>query len=208
VRFALAPVPAVGVCVDVTPETVLGNTPLAVGITVTVTVQLAPAASDATVMSRFVSPTVNAGVAVTPVQVPPIAVAETAMFASASVNRKLLSGAKALGFVKVKVIVDGAPSATLVGVKALAIVGRANACNVAVLDATPAPVCVVLITPVVFGYVPDAAAVTNTVIVQLLLAGMLPAVTLNVLPAATAVELTPVQLPPIVSGVALTKPAG
>jgi len=46
------------------------------------------------------------------------------------------------------------------------------------------------------------------VIVQLAVAGMFPAVTLNVLPPATAVVVTPVQVPPTASGVAFTSPAG
>src|SRR3954471_22168424 len=55
---------------------------------------------------------------------------------------------------------------------------------------------------------PCAAAVTATVIVQLAAAGMLPAVTLKVLPPAAAVVVTLVQVPPTASGVAFTTPAG
>ncbi len=45
-------------------------------------------------------------------------------------------------------------------------------------------------------------------IVQLAAAGILPAVTLKVLPPAVAVVATPVQVPPTASGVAFTSPAG
>ena len=53
--------PAVGVCAELTPLAVLGLLPCVELVTVTVTVQLALAASEGTVKLRLVSPTVRAG---------------------------------------------------------------------------------------------------------------------------------------------------
>ena len=54
---------------------------------------------------------------------------------------------------------------------------------------------------------PGVLLVVETVMVQPAV-GTFPAVTLNVPPPAAAVVVTPVQVPPTVSGVALTRPAG
>ena len=57
-------------------------------------------------------------------------------------------------------------------------------------------------------FTPVAVALTSTVTVQLPLAGMSAAVRSKLPPPATAVWVTPAQVPPTTNGVALTTVAG
>src|SRR5680860_955 len=98
------------------------------------------------------------------------------------------------------------------GLNDLAIVGGvSDTVNVAVFGGAPTVAnCIVVAPLVVLGYAPFAALVTATVIVQLPgdPPGIEPPVTLKEFPPATAVVLTPVQVPPTMSGAAFTRPAG
>src|SRR5258706_568370 len=181
-RLPLAAAPGFTlVCVLVTVLVVFGW-PVAALITFEVTgetviVQLSPAFSVGTVKFSAVAPTTSAGVLVVPTHVPPIVVLDTDMPESVSVNFRLVS-AIVLALVSVNVMRLVPPCEIGLVPKALAMVGGLATKSVAVLEAVPAaPVSVVATPEVVLLYVPVAAAVTATVIVQLAPAGMLPAVT-------------------------------
>src|SRR6185312_1156487 len=95
--------PAVGVCAEVTPLAVLLQVPETLEVRLTVTVQLAPAASDGTVRLRAVAPATSDGELVVPTQVPPIVAGlATDMLVSASVKLRFVSGI-VLPLVSVKV---------------------------------------------------------------------------------------------------------
>ena len=108
VRVAvLLAVPAVGVCVVVTPEVVFGLPPVWLLVTLKVTVQLPDAGILMPVKLNAVWPAVN-DEGVVPVQVPPTAPATALMFASVSVNAPPVS-AVALLFVSVRVTAEVPP---------------------------------------------------------------------------------------------------
>ncbi|GGL03946.1 hypothetical protein GCM10010844_23190 [Deinococcus radiotolerans] len=91
VRFAvLDAAPRVGVSVLLTPLVTFGFTPTCVARTLTVMVQLAPAARVGTVRFKLVAPTVRSGLLVAP-QVPPMLVLATLMPDRASVKFRLVS---------------------------------------------------------------------------------------------------------------------
>ena len=106
VRFAvLLPVPAVGVCVVVTPEVALGLTPGVLLVTENVTVQLLLAGIVIPVKLSDVWPTVRT---VPAAQVPPTAPPTALIFASASVKDAPVS-CEALPLVSVSVTVELPP---------------------------------------------------------------------------------------------------
>lgn len=98
----------------------------------------------------------------------------------------------AAGFVIVRDRTEVAPMATLVGAKALAIVGATSTAKVAVA-AVPVPSPEVFVTlPVLLVLTPDVVAVTLMPIVQLLLAAIDPALRASVVAPA----VLPVTVPP------------
>ena len=81
--------------------------------------------------------------------------------------------ATVFGFVSVKVIVEVPPAVIGLVPNALAIVGCPYTTRLAVFETLPAVGTSVVVTPlVVFGFVPTVLEVTNTVTVQLTLAGI------------------------------------
>lgn len=159
--------PAAGNCVLVTPLAVLGNAPVVVLVTITVTVQ-PPAGRLGTV--RFsaltpVAPTTRTGLLVTPVQVPPIMVEATLMLVSVSVKLALVS-ATALPLPKVNVLVLVSPLAMAAGLKALAIVGAFNTVKLTGPEPAPAAICVVVTPLTLLGLLPSVELVTCTSTVQ------------------------------------------
>ena len=99
--------PAVGVCVVVTPEVVLGSDPTVVLVTLNVTVQLPLAGMVIPVKLSAVAPALKV-VGVVPTQVPPTAPPTALIFDSVSVNAPPVS-AVALLLVKVRVTVEAPP---------------------------------------------------------------------------------------------------
>src|ERR1700733_2773610 len=97
----LLTVPAVGVCVVVTPEVVFGCVPKVLLVTLNVTVQLLFGAIMMPEKLRVVCPAVNED-GVVPAQVPPTAPADALMFTSVSENAPPVS-ANALLLVNVRI---------------------------------------------------------------------------------------------------------
>lgn len=91
----------------VTPLVVFGFVPTVVEVTVAVIVH-PPAGKLGTFKLREVSPTVSAGLLVTPEQVPPMVVEEILIPLKVSVKVAFVK-VPALGFVNVNVIVDVPP---------------------------------------------------------------------------------------------------
>src|SRR5579871_727484 len=144
--------PAVGVCVVLTPEVVLGCAPAVVLVTLKVTVQLPFAGMLMPVKLSAVAPAVN-DAGVVPVQVPPTAPPEALTCARVSVNAPPVSAVE-LVLVRVRVTIEVDPEEIDAGLKALAIVGAASPVTVrlAVLLAAPVVgVCVVFTPEVVLG---------------------------------------------------------
>ena len=100
----LLAVPAVGVCVVVTPDVVFGLPPVWLLVTLKVTVQLPDAGIPMPVKLNAVWPAVN-DEGVVPVQVPPTAPATALIFVSVSVNAPPVS-ADALLLVSVRVTTE------------------------------------------------------------------------------------------------------
>ena len=116
-------VPAVGVCVVVTPDVLFGFPPVWLLVTLKVTVQLPDAGMLIPVKLNAVWPAVNDEGAV-PVQVPPTAPATALIFTSVSVNAPPVS-AVPLEFDSVRVTTEFPPETIEVGLNALAMVGDA-----------------------------------------------------------------------------------
>jgi len=199
----LLAVPAVGVCVVVTPEVVLGSEPTVVLVTLNVTVQLLLLGMVIPVKLSAVTPAVKVD-GVVPTQVPATAPPSALILTSVSVNAPPVS-AVVLPFFKVSVTVEDPPDAIEVELNALVIVGETVTVRSAVLLAAPAVgVCVVFTPEVVLGSEPAVVLVTLNVTVQLPLAGMLIAVKLRaVLPAVKVAGVVPVQVPPTAPPTAL-----
>jgi hypothetical protein len=151
VRVAvLLAAPAVGVCVVVTPEVVLGFPPTVLLVTLKITVQLPLAGIVIPEKFSAVAPAARV-FGVVPIQVPPTAPPTALMFTSVSVNAPP-ANADALLLANVNVTTELPPDAIDAGLNALAIVGEDNTVSVAVLLAVPAAgVCVVVTPEVVFG---------------------------------------------------------
>src|SRR5580658_6715911 len=190
--------PAVGVCVVVTPEVVLGLPPRLLLVTLNVTVQLPLAGMVIPVKLRAVAPPLRVP-GVVPTQVPPTAPPTALMLTSVSANAPPVS-ADALLLDKVRVTVELPPDTIEVGLNALLMVGEARAVTVrvAVLLAAPAVgVCVVVTPEVVLGLPPRLLLVTLNVTVQLPLAGMVIPVKLRaVAPPLRVPGVVPTQVPP------------
>src|ERR1022692_1937615 len=136
VRVAvLLTVPAVGVCVVVTPDVVLLLPPMVLLVTLKVTVQLLPAGIVIPVKLSAVAPTPKED-GVVPPQVPPTAPPTALMLASVSENAPPVR-AEALMFDSVTVTTELPPDAIEVGLNPLAIVGAANTVRLALLLAVP-----------------------------------------------------------------------
>src|ERR1039457_3252393 len=177
VRVAvLLAVPAVGVCVVVTPEVVLGLPPTVLLVTLNVTVQL-PDGIVIPVKLRAVAPALNEE-GVVPVQVPPTAPPTALMLASVSVNAPPVN-AEPLLLDSVRVTTELPPDAIEVGLNPLAMVGAANTVRVALLLAVPVGVCVVVTPDVLLGWTPGVLLPTPKITVQLLLAGIVIPVSLR-----------------------------
>jgi hypothetical protein len=99
--------PAVGVCVVLTPEVVLGSEPTVELVTLNVTVQLPLAGIVIPLKLSAVAPAVNE-LGVVPTQVPPTEPPTALIFESVSVNAPPVSG-ELLLLDTVSVIVDEAP---------------------------------------------------------------------------------------------------
>ncbi len=197
VRLAvLLAAPAVGVWVVVTPEVVLGLTPVVVLVTLNVTVQLLLAGIVIPLKLSAVAPAVN-DAGVVPTQVPPTAPPTALIFASVSVNAPPVRSVLLL-LAKVSVTVEDPPDEIDVGLKAFAMVGVASTVRLAVLLAAPAVgVCVVVTPEVVLGLVPVVELVTLNVTVQLPLAGIVIPLKLSaVAPPVNVVGVVPTQVPP------------
>src|SRR5580658_5992329 len=207
VRVAvLLAAPAVGVCVVVTPEVVLGLPPRLLLVTLNVTVQLPLAGMVIPVKLRAVAPPLRVP-GVVPAQVPPTAPPTALMLTSVSANAPPVS-ADALLLDKVRVTVELPPDTIEVGLNALLMVGEARAAvtvRVAVLLAAPAVgVCVVVTPEVVLGLPPRLLLVTLNVTVQLPLAGMVIPVKLRaVAPPLRVPGVVPAQVPPTAPPTAL-----
>src|SRR5580658_136720 len=207
VRVAvLLAAPAVGVCVVVTPEVVLGLPPRLLLVTLNVTVQLPLAGMVIPVKLRAVAPPLRVP-GVVPAQVPPTAPPTALMLTSVSANAPPVS-ADALLLDKVRVTVELPPDTIEVGLNALLMVGEARAAvtvRVAVLLAAPAVgVCVVVTPEVVLGLPPRLLLVTLNVTVQLPLAGMVIPVKLRaVAPPLRVPGVVPTQVPPTAPPTAL-----
>jgi hypothetical protein len=142
--------PAVVVCVVVTPEVVFGWVPIVLLVTVKVTVQLPLAGIVIPEKLREVAPPESVA-GVVPTQVPPMAPPMALMFTRVSVKAPPVSAATLL-LVSVRVTTEFAPGRIAFGLNALAMVGRFDTVNVAVLLAAPGVVVWVVVTPeVVFG---------------------------------------------------------
>jgi hypothetical protein len=174
----LLAVPAVGVCVVVTPDVVFGWGPTVLLVTLKVTVQLLAPGILIPVKLSAVAPAINVD-GVVPVQVPPTAPATALMLTRVSLSAPAVN-AEALLLDSVKVTTELPPDAIDVGLKALAIVGEATTVKFAVLLTAPAVVVWVVVTPeVVLDWTPAVLLVTLKIIVQLLLTGILMLVKLK-----------------------------
>jgi hypothetical protein len=195
VRLALLlAVPAVDVCVVVTPEVAFGLTATWVLVTLKITVQLPPPGIVIPVKLSEVWPPLKE-VGVVPVQVPVTDPAVVLMLDSVSVNAPPVR-AEALLLVSVRVTTEVPPDTIEVGLNALAMVGAASTVRFAVLLPEPAEVCVVVTPDVLLGWTPGVLLVTLKVTVQLALVGILIPVKLRaVWPPLKEVGVVPVQVP-------------
>jgi hypothetical protein len=191
----LLAVPAVGVCVVVTPEVTLGSEPTVELVTLNVTVQLPLAGMVIPLKLSDVAPALKVD-GVVPTQVPPTAPPSALIFASVSVNAPPVI-AVALVFFKVSVTSELPAEAIDVGLNALTLVGAPTS-RVALLLAVPAVgVCVVVTPEVTLGLEPTVELVTLNVTVQLPLAGMVIPLKLSaVAPAVNELGMVPTQVPP------------
>ena len=189
--------PATGVCAVVTPEVVFGWLPVALLVTLKITVQLPFAGIVIPVKLSAVCPLVNA-LGLVPAHVPVTAPPAALIFTSVSLNAPPVS-AEPLLFASVRVTVDMPPVAIAAGLNALLIDGDARlpTCKLAVLLAGPAVgVCVVVTPDVVLGWLPTTLLVTVKITVQLPLAGIvIPLKPSAVCPPASVVGVIPLQLP-------------
>src|SRR5450631_3737947 len=113
----LLTVPAVGVCVVVTPDVAFGLTATLLLVTANVTVQLPPAGIVIPVKLSAVAPALNVP-GVVPTQVPPTAPPTALMLTSVSVNAPPVN-ADPLLFDNVSVTVELPPETIEVGLNAL-----------------------------------------------------------------------------------------
>jgi hypothetical protein len=151
VRVAvLLAAPAVGVCVEVTPDVVLGFPPTVLLVTLKITVQLPFAGIAIPVKLNAFAPAARVFGAM-PTHVPVTAPPTALMFNSVSVNAPPVR-AEALPFVSVNVTTELPPEAIAAGLNAFAMVGNESTVRLAVLLAAPAVVVCVVVTPeVLFG---------------------------------------------------------
>ncbi len=180
VRVAMLDGGPVSASAEDTPEAWLLCAPGTSLVTTTFTVHEPPAGMVSPVNASAVWPAVKLFVAA-PAQVPPaVPVALMAMLASVSVKPVALS-ATALAFASVKVIVDVASAAIAAGANALAIVAPAVTIRFALAGAVLDAALALLTLPAasVLVYVPEADAVTLTVIAQEPPAGIVPPVELD-----------------------------
>src|SRR5207237_5716895 len=195
--FDEAPAP---VSFELIGPVVLFLTPAVAPVTVTVIVQLAPAARVPPV-NVSVSPPVMTRL---PPQVAVVPLGAVDRAGSVSVRATPVSAAVAFGLVSRKLMLTSPPNGMLAAAKDFAIVGGATTVTVAVFDVAPAPDSFELMGPVVLFFTPAVAPVTVTVIVQLALPASVPPVNVSVSPPAIT------RLPPHVAVVPLgaVRPAG
>src|SRR5215472_5005329 len=103
----LLAVPAVGVCIVLTPEVVLGSDPTVVLVTLNVTVQLELAGIVIPLKLSAVAPAVNV-LGVVPTHVPPTAPPTALIFESVSVNAPPVNAIVSV-FFNINVTVEDAP---------------------------------------------------------------------------------------------------
>jgi hypothetical protein len=187
--------PAVGVCVEVTPEVVLGFPPTVLLVTLKITVQLLLAGIAIPLKLSAVAPAASV-FGVVPTQVPPTAPPTALMFASVSVNAPPLR-ADALPFASVNVTTELPLDGIETGLNALEIVGALETVRVAVLLGGPAVVVCDVVTPVVvLFWTPSVLLVTLKITVQLLVfASVIAPNPRFVAPAARLFGVVPTQVP-------------
>lgn len=199
------PRPGVGVCAVATPVTVFGWMPETLLVTATMTVQPPDGKLGIVRLSALapVAPIANAGLLVTPTQVPPIAAELMLILVNVSAKVALVNAvALVLPKVNTKLLVppvkiDGVP-------KALVIVGLGNTVNVAVEPAPGVVVCVVTTPLTVLAFTPRFELVTAIATVHppgarlgsVRLSAVAPTVKLGLL-------LTPTQVPPMLTDATL-----
>ena len=132
----MLPVPATGVCVVVTPETLLGFCPAFVLVTWNVTVQFVPAGKVRPLKLRLVWPTVRV-LELAPEQVPPTVAFDALMFTRLSVNAPPVSEDE-LGLVIVMVTVESPPEEIVEGLKPFVIVGAPSTVSESLAPVTAA----------------------------------------------------------------------
>jgi len=186
--------PAVGVCVVVTPDVVLGLDPALLLVTLKVTVQLPDGAIAIPMKLRAVVPAVRL-VGLAGGQVPPTGPPAADIFTSVSVNAPPVN-AEALLFDNVSVTVEAPPALMVAGLNALLMVGATRTVKVAVLLGAPAVVCVVVTPDVILLWTPAMLLVTPKITVQLPLAGrVMPPKLRAVAPDANEAGVVPKQVP-------------
>jgi hypothetical protein len=196
VRVAvLLAVPAVGVCVVVTPEVVLGFPPTVLLVTWKITVQLPLAGIVIPVKLSAVAPAAKV-FGVVPTQVPPTAPPTALMLARVSVNAPPVR-TEALLFDNVRFTSELPPDEIETGLNALEIVGALETVRVAVLLGGPAVVVCEVVTPVVvLFWTPRVLLVTLNITVQLLVfASVIAPNPRLVAPAAKVFGVVPTQVP-------------
>ena len=132
----LLPVPAVGVCVVVTPEVVLGLAPSVVLVTLKVTVQLLLPGMVMPLKLRAVALALKLD-GVVPAQVPPTAPPTALMFTRVSLNAALVR-ADPLLLIRLMVTTELEPDVIEFGLNDLVTVGGAYTVSVAMLLPLPA----------------------------------------------------------------------
>lgn len=164
-----APAPALGVCVVVTPLTLLGLLPRLVLVTWIVTLQ-PPGAKLGTVRLSAVAPTASAGLLVTPAQVPPMVVEATLMLTSVSLKFALLR-MPVFALPRLNVIVLMSPLPMLDGLNDLAMVGvvSGGAVTIKFAEAVAPELALVDVSVPVVLVMPGAAAVSVLVTWTLML---------------------------------------
>jgi hypothetical protein len=167
-----APVPAVGVCVVVTPLTLFGLLPRFVLVTCTSTVQPPGGRFGTVKFNAFspVAPTNSAGELITPAHVPPIVVDATLMLRSVSVKLALFK-IETFALPSVNLMVLISPLPIVLGTNVLAIVGdvKGGAVTIKFADAVVLVLALVEITVPVVLVTPGEAATTELVTLTLIL---------------------------------------
>lgn len=167
-----APVPAVGVCVVVTPLTLFGLLPKFVLVTCTSTVQPPGGRFGTVKFNAFnpVAPTNSAGELITPAHVPPMVVDATLILTSVSVKLALFT-IETFALPSVNLMVLISPLPIVLGKNVFEIVGevRGGAVTIKFADAVVLVLALVEVTVPVVLATPGEAATTELVTLTLIL---------------------------------------